>query len=114
MILKPYAVRPRQTAAGSFYLAAAFNDAWERYLPPLEGASAISATGSENVINVRDLKRVGNRAASTLQVPAYATNGTCGRSDGTSWQMACGAQAVDAESKMAVVADETDDAGELL
>ena len=109
MILKPYGVRPRQTAAGSFYLAAAFNDAWGRYLPPLAGASATSAIDTENVFEVCELSRNGTRIATTHQVRANATSGTCSRSQRASWQMANGAQTVDGASEMAVVADELDE-----
>jgi hypothetical protein len=114
MILKPYGVRPRQNSAGSFYSAVEFNDAWDRYLPALPGTSATSANESENVINVRELKRPGMRAVTTLQVPAIATNGTCSRSHGTSWQMENGGQTLDASPEMAIVALEEDEEGELL
>lgn len=114
MILKPYGVRPRQTAAGSFYHALAFTDAWDRYLPTLPGTSATSASDPGNVIKVHELKPRGSRAASTLQVPPLAADGTCGGSRGRSWHTTDCAQAVDAESEMAVVADAADDEGELL
>lgn len=114
MILKPYGVRPRQTSAGSFYQASAFNDAWDRYLPTLSGPCATSATGSENIIDVRDLIRAGMRASTTRQMPPTATDGTCGRARGGSWHIADCTQAADAEPEMAVVADDPDNAGELL
>lgn len=104
MKLKRYGVRPNQKSAGSFYSAADFEDAWARYLPALTGSSATRATEVENANDVCELMRPDLHTASTLQVPASAT-------DGTTWHMPKVAQPADSESEMTVVADGIDDEG---
>jgi hypothetical protein len=65
-ILKKYGIRPKQDSAGSWYVAKAFEDAWDRYIPSSDASNATSATDSYS-------SNQNNRLSGSSVEPLFAT-----------------------------------------